>query len=301
MTARAFANADEQREFVTQVQTMLRDGKPGEALSLARRHMKTVAEVDETLAELALDVTPDDLELLGWDDLPARLNDFDRRGIKITAVQVDFSNRCHSGREPDEDGLMAPDLETTYYVDSKYFDFTASDRAAMAAAYEDGGTPWQGNFEDIDYLFEVVGMEALYGAVQQRDERRDRDSAAGDSFVIAATICQVLVHLRIKDSIENGRLPRTLAFMVGSNEDFPFIDAPVITFPGSEALRNPEPDPAPEEEEALAAENDIEPEPEPDPAPSGTELRRQLIDPDAIELEDAQPDSWWRRLFARAA
>jgi hypothetical protein len=73
-------------------------------------------------------------------------------------------------------------------------------------------------------------MEALYGAVQQAGRSRGGDNAEGDAHALAAAIAAILLHLAVKRTIEQRGLPRRLAVIVGSNEDYPFFDAPVVTY-----------------------------------------------------------------------
>ena len=297
MSKRAFEDEAGQAAFVAQVQDLLRDGRPGEALSLAHRHMKEVARADKQLAEAALDLVPDDLDLVGWSDLRARLIDFQRRKIPITGIQIEFGTPEELGSEPDEAGELSPALETTYYSE-RTFPFSKFDRAAMQGVYEEDGSPWQGSFEDIDELIEVRGLEKLYGAITQRTGHQGSNTAKGDCFTIAAAICEILLHLRVRQSVEADKLPRPLAIMVGSNGGYAGIEAPVISYPGAVQLLTPQQEEEPEED---VIEEEPEPEFEPEPMPSGTSLRRRFIDPNTIILEPAPPPPWWRTLFLKPA
>jgi hypothetical protein len=46
---------------------------------------------------------------------------------------------------------------------------------------------------------------------------------------LAACTSAILLHLAVKRTIETQGVPKPLAVLVGSNEDFPFFDAPVMS------------------------------------------------------------------------
>ena len=138
--------------------------------------------------------------------------------------------------------------------------------------------------------------------------------------MLGASYIAVLVHLAVRETALRHGLPRPLAVLVGSNESYPFFDAPVIAASDA-AVPAPPPPSGPEDvyEEFPAdrpglvelrelTEPDADPGQEPEawhlpPPPdhvTGTELRRRLVTEESIaELEAARKPSLLQRLFRR--
>ncbi|MFM7349467.1 MAG: hypothetical protein ACKO01_08250, partial [Erythrobacter sp.] len=223
---------------------------------------------------------PEALALAGWDAVAATIAREERAsGNPITALGIDFSAACHVGLEPDEDGAAAPHLETNYYDDLSNLVFSTASREDILAGYSDYGSEWAGCFAEIDNALKVEGLSALYGAVLGAAQDRDRDDLAGDAYVLAASASAILLHLAVKRHIAERGLPQPMAVLVGSNEDYPFFDAPVVSLGEARALMPPAPEPAwrppavadPvaewEDEPAWVEEAEWEPLPEPEPEP----------------------------------
>jgi len=295
MTDRAFDNCSAQRAFRDRMQDLLRAGKAESALISAREELALVIDADPELARLATAIEPRDIELVGWHDLAARLGAFDQHKKPITALGIDFSYSGHNGAKPDDKGALEPYIETSYYADQPDLAFSTADTDTILQGYSAYGSKWQGCFEDIDNLIEVKGLEQLYGAVALRDMKRDHDSSEGDIHTIAACICAILVHLAVKQAVLEDGLPYPIAVLVGSNEDFPFFDAPVFSLPQAAQILTPtQREPEPE----LPAEAEPEwSEPEERPMPSGASLRQRYVDASQIVIEPAPKRGWLRERF----
>ena len=258
---RAFADAEEQRGFCKRLEAMLRKGEPEAALALVRQGLQAIAGNGLRIVDLALAADPHALALTGWDAVAATIAREDARGEPITALSIDFSDAGHVGLEPDAAGEAAPYIEINYYNDLAEIAFSAASRADILAGYSVYGSDWQGCFAEIDNAVEVEGLSALYGAILVAANDRDSDDAVGDAYLLAACTSAILLHLAVRHAIAEGALPRPMAVVVGSNEDFPFFDAPVVSAGEARALM-PEPA-APPEPRAPA------PAPAPEPAIKG--------------------------------
>ncbi len=252
---RAFADENEQRGFRHRLEAMLRAGEADAALALVRQGLAAIADQDLPLVDIALRADADELVLTGWDQVAATITHAEAGGTAVTALGIDLSWPGHVGREPDASGAMAPYLETNYFNDVGDIAFSTASREAILAGYTDYGSHWQGCFAEIDNAVEVEGLSALYGAVVAASGARDGDDAAGDAYVLAACTAAILLHIAVKRHIAAHGLPKPMAVLVGSNEDFPFFDAPVVSVDEARALMQalpPEPEPDPEPSEPAA-------------------------------------------------
>jgi hypothetical protein len=83
-------------------------------------------------------------------------------------------------------------------------------------------------FEEIDDTISVKGVDDLYGALYKMD-RKQATTDEQQAAVLGACYVAVLLHLNVRDFAPRNILPRPMAVIVGSNEDYPFFQAPVFT------------------------------------------------------------------------
>lgn len=241
---RAFADRQEQDGFCLRLEAMLRRAEPEAALALVRQGLEAIADQGLPIVDIALATHPKALALNGWDAVAATIaREEAASGNPITALGIDFSAACHVGLEPDENGAAAPHLETNYYDDLSNMIFSTASREDILAGYSDSGSEWAGCFAEIDNALHVEGLSALYGAVLGAEGDRDGDDLAGDAYVLASSASAILLHLAVKRHIAQHGLPKPMAVLVGSNEDYPFFDAPVVSLGEARALMPPAPEP----------------------------------------------------------
>ncbi len=233
---RAFADAEEQSGFRKRLEAMLREGEAEAALALVRQGLRAIADNGLPIVDIALGADPHALTLNGWDAVAATIAGEDAGGNAIAALGIDFSWPGHVGLEPDAAGHLAPHIETNYFADLAEIAFSAASREDILAGYSAYGSAWQGCFAVIDNAIAVEGLSALYGAVTTAARDRDSDTAAGDAYLLAACTSAILLHLAVRSAIAAGALPKPMAVLVGSNEDFPFFDAPVVSAEEARAL-----------------------------------------------------------------
>ena len=249
---RAFADRQEQVAFRKELEQLLRCGEPDAALARVRQALAPFAAAGNRLARLAVELDPDKLEMRDWDDLGRRIELHTPEGRPITAVSIDLEWPGHYHGKPDAEGRLEPQLLTNYYSDVDQVSFSRATRAEFQAGYTDYRPAWYGEFEEVEIWLAVSGLAALYGAVQCAASPGDSDDAAGDVYVMASCTVAIALHLAVRRAIVMRGLPQPLAVMVGSNEDFPFFDAPVMSvdesarfvaiFEQQEALRREEMD-----------------------------------------------------------
>lgn len=229
---RAFADDTERRAFARRLEAMLREGEPDAALALVHQGLQAIADNGLPIVDIALGCDPRALVITGWDAVAATIASKEARGEPITALGIDFS--CHGDIPPDAAGHVAPYIETNYFADLTEIAFSTASRADILAGYSAYGSEWQGCFAEIDNAIAVEGLSALYGAVTAAGG--DSDDAAGDAHLLAACTNAILLHLAVRSAIAAGAVPRPMAVLVGSNEDFPFFDAPVVSADEARAL-----------------------------------------------------------------
>ena len=293
MAARAFKSRKAQDGFRDELALLLRAGRADEALDKAREKLGKMTDSPAELVNPAMSTEPGDLELVGWNDLDARLRSFDSRGVAITAIALEFAR---SDARPDADGLLEPAIETTYFRDLPAVEFSRADREELGQACLDKEPAWHHAFEDIDNLIEVKGLGKLYGALALRADTCRKNTSAGDLYLLAACICATLMHLAVRQAVRKHGLPRPLALMVGSNGQFPHLDAPAHSLIEIEELLFPAAVEDDDSAEDKAARERAIPCFEED-NPSGTELRRRYVDPDSAAWDEPTKRGAWAMML----
>lgn len=241
-----FADDNDVRDFDLQIQNLLRLDRADEAAAILETALGELDRTGHRLAESCLACPVAGIEITGWDALAARIAGLDRFGAPITALGIDISWPGHVGLEPDTDGCLAPHLETNYYSDSA-FPFTTAGRDALLAGYGPYGAEWQGGMAEIDTLLGTSGLEHLYGAIFPLVESvaadPDPEPLDADAMRLGAAFVAVRLHQAVARAIRLHGLPRPLAVIVGSNESYPFYDAPVVDIGESRTFVRAAPEP----------------------------------------------------------
>lgn len=213
--------------FLKEIETLLRVGWADEAASRLKTLLQDRCGPDRPLPSRFLTIQPADIELQGWHDLPHRIAEYDKRGKTITAIGIDFSWPGHRGLKPDETDCLDPLIETNYYTDDP-FPFSTADRAGLFKGYTGFRHAWQGRFEEIDDTIAIKGIGDLYGALfVPATDRPAFTTVHQIAHVIGCCYVVALVHLAIRDVAPRHVLPRPMAVIVGSNQEFPFFNAAV--------------------------------------------------------------------------
>lgn len=257
--------------FRRELEAQLRDGGADAALARVRSVLATLAQTGSALALQCLEVGPEHVAVAGWAKLADRVAALDRPGKPITAIGIDLSDPgAHGDQRPDPAGHLEPYIETNFFSDAAY-SFSCSDRDTLLAGYSGSGSKWQGCFVDIDDTISITGLADVYGPIYALEQVRARVRSGGADFemaVVGSSFVAILVHLAVRDAVRRQGLPRPMAVLVGSNESYPYFDAPVITTGEYRATVVPVSPSAVEPEFADASAVT--------PGPSGTSLRRSL-------------------------
>ncbi|AKM10389.1 hypothetical protein [Croceicoccus naphthovorans] len=225
-----FADKEAERAFRHQVEGLLREGKAVDALSEIDAKLGEIGE--RPFAKLGLSIQPESVVVTGWEAIGGTIDSLDIHGQPISAIGVDLANPDAYGTEPGGDMRLTPVLETSFYCDD-VFPFGVSDRDGLCTGYGRNGATWRGSHEHRDNCLKVSGLDELYGAYHAVRPHMDRgeltELADYDAPRLTAMRCAVLVHMAIARAVEDQNLPRPMAVICGSNEDYPYFDAPVTT------------------------------------------------------------------------
>ena len=213
------------RDFCKEIEDLLRRDEADAAADRLKSLLGAVCGPDRPLPSRFLTVDPKSIELIGWLNLPASITNYDRGDSKISAIGIDLSWLGHIGREPNDDGLLDPVVETNFYTDDMW-PFSTSDRAGLLSGYDQYSCAWQGGFEEIDGTVQINGISDLYGAVYLLKGITEPGSQT--ARVLGACYIVVLIYLALRDSAPRDVLPRPMAVILGSNEDYPYFNAPVF-------------------------------------------------------------------------
>jgi len=253
----------DERDFRRSIEEMLRNGDADAAAARLKALLPACCGEGKVLPARFLSASAADIEVTGWDRLPARLAELDRPDHPITALDISISNPCHNGGLPDPDGRLEPYIETSFFSDDAW-PFSLCDRSALLDGYTSYGSEWRGSFDDIDGTIALIGIGDLYGAIEMIEaESYSELPPTPDeqlAYVLGFCYIAVLVHIAVRDKIASHGLSRPLAVMVASNESYPFFDAPVAAFlaDGEEAPQPVAPRPVEAEQDDEDGEHDPE-------------------------------------------
>lgn len=246
-----FADEDDVLDFNFQIQKLLRQGRADEAATIFEAALGELGDDSHPAVALCRSCAVEDVAIAGWDLLAERIAALDAAGTPITALGIDISWPGHSGAQPDAEGHLEPVLETNFYGDTAY-PFAASDRGTLLQGYGPHGAAWQGRMAGIETLLTTQGLGKAYGAVfplvEQISATPEPEPREADAVRLCAAFLAVRLHQAVDRAIRTNRLPRPLAVIVGSNESYPFYDAPVMSLAESAefadevpAIEQPEP------------------------------------------------------------
>ena len=232
MTVQITIDGIEEHSFRRSIENMLRQGLANEAACRLRALLREHAGTGALLPARMLEITAGDIRLEGWEELAARIAEYDRPENPITALGIGIADPEDTGLRPDENGFLSPPLQTTYFSDSAY-PFSEADREDLLDGYSSFGCEWQGDFEHTDQTLSVGGIADLYGAVaalENKVSQSDNPSATDiEAGAVGACYLGVLVYQALRDAILRDGLPRPMAVLLVNSDAYPFFDAPVMT------------------------------------------------------------------------
>lgn len=221
-----------EEQFRRSIEDMLRYGDADGAAERLRRLIAPFASEAGRLPARFLTVTPGDIRISGWGDLPDQVDKYDRPDHPVSAISIAICEPEKRAARSEVADWLSPCVETSFFSDEAY-PFTEADRADLIDGYSSFGCEWAGDTEGQERTLAIEGVEDLFGAIANL-EMHLFDSEEPDVHAIAAgsvgsCYLGVLVHQAICETIRSSNLPRPLSVMAGSVGVYPFFDAPVMT------------------------------------------------------------------------
>ena len=253
-----------EHDFRLSIEDMLRLNQVDEAIERLRGLLETCVGDGGILPSRFLEVTADYIEIGGWHRLADRLRDHDRARHPISAIGVTLADYRPLGGPGIRNGRLAPFIKTFYFNDDAY-PFSQATRSDLLDGYSRDGFEWQGDYQATDATLSIRGIDDLYGAIVELEDRLLASPDPGEAEIRAGTIgaCYVsaLIHQALRDTIRRKGLPRPLCVFAACDGVYPFFDAPVA---GSDECSVEEPTEAElVEPEGDYATDDEEPEEQP--------------------------------------
>ena len=219
-----------EHDFRHSIEDMLRLDQVEEAIERLRLLLQTCAGLHEILPPCFLDVTFRDVEIVGWHRLANRLLDHDRPNHPISAMGVTLADARALGGPGPSRGRLVPFIKTFYFSDDAYA-FSDATRNDLLDGYSREGFEWQGDYQATDATLSIKGLDNLYGAIIELEDRLLASKNPSEEEIRAGTIgaCFVaaLIHQALRQTIREKGLPRPLCVFAACDGVYPFFDAPV--------------------------------------------------------------------------
>lgn len=228
-----FESEDELEQFLGNVESLMRRGQPDVAATLIEAQLMELNDGRHDIAKLAQATPVSAVRLIGWEVLDQTFRKIDRPDQPVTAMSIDISAPMALGApDPERGNFREPDLETLYFTDSA-FSFARAGRDEINHGYGRKAGVWRSAFEEAGAEVQVRGLGGIYGEVLAYQRRRELGElpspADNDALVMGHAFVAVRLHQAIRAVIEGRGLPRAVTVLAGSNESYPFFDAPVYT------------------------------------------------------------------------
>ncbi|MEP6868532.1 MAG: hypothetical protein ABJA20_08445 [Novosphingobium sp.] len=239
----------DEHAFRHSIENLLRLDQVDEALEKLRLLLEPVAGAGRILPERFLTVSSSDIEFVGWHKLAKRLSHHDRSTSPITAIGITLADARNLGGPGPSGGRLSPFIKTFYFADDA-FPFSIASRDDLLDGYTRDGFEWEADYQASDVTLSIKGIDDLYGAVIELEERLfdigNPDPAEVRAGSIGACYIAVLIHQALRETIREKGLPRPLCVLVACDGVYPFFDAPVV---GCEEPADPEIDNGPSDDE----------------------------------------------------
>lgn len=220
----------DEHAFRYSIEDMLRHGEVDGAIEKLRAMLAPYAGEGGPLPRRFLDVSAANVEFAGWHKLRDRLYDHGRRGHPISAIGVVLANSRALGGPGPSRGWLSPFIKTFYFSDDAY-PFSDATRDDLLDGYSREGFGWQGDYQATDATLSIKGIDDLYGAVVELEDRLLHSRYPSEHEVRAGSIgaCYLaaLIHQALRETIRKKGLPRPLCVLAACDGVYPFFDAPV--------------------------------------------------------------------------
>ena len=219
-----------EHDFRHSIEDMLRLDQVDEAIEKLRGLLEPHAGAGGFLPARFLEVSSSSVEFAGWHKLAERLRGHDRPSFPISAIGVALADARTLGGPGPSGGRLQPFIKTFYFSDDAY-PFTEATRADLLEGYSREGFGWQGDYQATDATLSIKGIDDLYGAIVELEDRlfdsADPPEDAIRAGSIGACYLAALIHQALRETIRKNGLPRPLCVLAACDGVYPFFDAPV--------------------------------------------------------------------------
>lgn len=216
--------------FRHSIEDMLRHDQIDQAVARLRGLLESCAGEGRILPARFLDVSSDDVEFAGWQKLADRLHNHDRPNHAISAIGVTLADARALGGPGPSNGRMPPFIKTFYFSDDAY-PFSIATRDDLLDGYTRDGFEWEADYQATDATLSIKGIDDLYGAIVELEDRLFTSPDPGEDEIRAGTIgaCYLaaLIHQSLRRTIREKGLPRPMCVLTACDGVYPFFDAPV--------------------------------------------------------------------------
>jgi hypothetical protein len=221
----------DEHDFRHSIENMLRLDQVDEAIERLRVLLEPCAGKGGILPARFLEVKSSDIEFAGWHKLTERLSDHDRPSNPISAIGITLADARNLGGPGPSGGRLPPFIKTFYFGDDA-FPFSIASRDDLLDGYTREGFEWEADYQATDVTLSIKGIDDLYGAVVELEERLFERANPSEDEVRAGSIgaCYIaaLIHQSLRETIREKGLPRPLCVLVACDGVYPFFDAPVV-------------------------------------------------------------------------
>ena len=219
-----------EHDFRHSIEDMLRLDQVDQAVEKLRLLLRTCAGDGAILPSRFLDITCRDVGIIGWHRLADRLLDHDRPNHPISAMGITLADARALGGPGPSQGRLSPFIKTFYFSDDAY-PFSDATRDDLLDGYSREGFEWQGDYQATDATLSIKGIDDLYGAIIELEDRllASQNPPAEEirAGTIGACFLAALIHQALRDTIREKGLPRPLCILAACDGVYPFFDAPV--------------------------------------------------------------------------
>lgn len=225
--------------FRHSVEDMLRHDQIDQAVARLRGLLEPYAGAGGVLPERFLTVSAEDVEFAGWQRLADRLHNHDRPNHAISAIGVTLADARALGGPGPSNGRMSPFIKTFYFSDEAY-PFSIATRDDLLDGYTRDGFEWEADYQATDATLSITGLDDLYGAIVELEDRLFKTASPGEEEIRAGTLgaCYLaaLIHQSLRRTIREKGLPRPMCVLSACDGVYPFFDAPVAGADECEAV-----------------------------------------------------------------
>jgi hypothetical protein len=215
----AWASAAGEQDYARTITAMIHGGQLEGA---AAKLLGDLAAIESPLATLCRSLTPDSLNISGWDDISTAVAHFE--GDPVTAVHLVMSNPTDLVFEAKGEAYD-PVVEVAFYTDANLPFSTLSPEQLLAESLAPS-PDWYGQSEDIEVYAEIIGFADLNTALlrhktqyflrSQDDEAEAEDAPlAYVEFTLASLFRAVRFHQAVKRELDAHGLARNVPVIAG--------------------------------------------------------------------------------------